>query len=171
MIEEPNKRLDPFEQLLTRNENIVRRWCWRFASGDMARCKDLMQDVYVALWTRRDSLRTGATALQEKAWVRWVCRSVLSHHARKAAPPWVPLADPPEEPEPDSSVQQRELIEELAEAVTPRERELLELLLQGYSIAEAAKRMGMKSESASQMRFRMVQKMKEYNDNRTVTNE
>ena len=89
----------------------------------------------------------------------------------KRRPPWVPLADPPEEPEPDSSVQQRELIEELAEAVTPRERELLELLLQGYSIAEAAKRMGMKSESASQMRFHMVQKMKEYNDNRTVTNE
>ena len=49
----------------------------------------------------------------------------------------------------------------LAEGLNSNERQLLDLLLDGYSTAEAAEKMGMKVHSADQLRYRMIQKMRE----------
>lgn len=112
------------------------------------------------MWRKRESLREGATESEERIWIRWQCRSVAEHRGRRKTPVMVPL-DEQEFHDDTSDAERRELLLSLAEGLNDSERKLLDLLLEGYSTAEAAEKMGMKAHTADQLRYRMIQKMKE----------
>lgn len=121
---------------------------------------DLVQEVLERMWRKRESLREGVSEAEERTWIRWQCRSVVEHRSRRKTPVVVPLEG--QEPVDDTSHEERrELLMSLAEDLGSNERRLLELLLEGYSTTEAAERMGMKPHTVDQLRYRMIQKMKE----------
>ena len=114
--------------------------------------------MLLALWQRRESLRSDANEWQEKAWVRWQCRSVFSHHDRRHRLPVQPLEEEPAAA-PDGESKRRE-IEALAVGLTEAEHHVLQRILDGYTIAEIARELGIKPASVSQTRYRIIQKMR-----------
>lgn len=158
MMADERTRYDDFDRLMMRHQRLIKAMCWWHASGDASVCADLIQDVLLALWQRRDSLRAGANEWQEKAWVRLQCRSVFSHHDRRRRLPMQPLDhDPPAGPDSQSA---RQEIEALAIGLTDAEHLVLQRILDGYSIAEIASELGIKPASVSQTRYRIIQKMR-----------
>lgn len=164
---ETRERYDDFDNLMLRHKTLIRRLCWWHSGGEDALCADLMQEVATALWHYRHTLRPDATAQQERLWVKYHCRSVFSHRRRRHTIETEPLGEQHDTAEPVDS--HRETLEDLATCLTPHEHELLEMLLNGYSVAEIAERMHIKAASVSQLRQRIVIKMREAYEKQTKT--
>ena len=153
-------RYDDFDRLVMRHRRWIRLLCCWYSRGNAADTADLVQEVLERMWRKRESLREGATESEERIWIRWQCRSVAEHHNRRQPPVLVSL-DEQEIVDDTTNVERRELLLSLTEGLNDRERQLLDLLLEGYSTTEAAEKMGMKPHTADQLRFRMIQKMRE----------
>ena len=136
------ERYNDFDGLMLRHKALIRRLCWWHSGGESALCSDLMQEVAIDLWHYRHTLRPDATEQQERLWVKYHCRSVFSHRRRRKKIDTVPLED-------------------LATGLSPHEHQLLEMLLNGYGIGEIAEAMQIKASSASQLRLRVIGKMRE----------
>lgn len=145
--------------LVKRHTEMVRWLCWIYSGGNAALCDDLVQDTMLALWQARGTLRDGASLLEEMAWVRFRCHSVLSHHRRKK---WLETTSMDSiDIAADYADSKRSLIHELSEDLTPHEREVLELMLDGYQTDEIAAKFGIKRRSVNVMRHRIVEKLRE----------
>lgn len=153
-------RYDDFDRLVMRHRRWIRLLCCWYSRGNATDTADLVQEVLERMWRKRESLREEVSESGERAWIRWQCRSVAEHHSRRKTPVMVPLDDQ-EFHDDTSDAERRELLLSLAEGLNDSERQLLDLLLEGYSTAEAAEKMGMKAHTADQLRYRMIQKMKE----------
>ncbi len=161
----PAGRYDEFDRIVHQYSKLIRWLCWMHSGGSESTTADLMQEVLVALWNNIGTLREGATSFQEKAWVRLRCLSELQHQRRRRTVETVSLYEGLEamvSDDVDSELeQQRERIYSLAEGLTEHEREVLDLLLENYSVAEIAAKLGIKPRSVSQLKLRMVEKMKQ----------
>lgn len=152
-------RYEDFDAIVTRHKTLIRRLCWWHADGNSSLCADLMQEAVTALWHYRHTLRPEATAQQERLWVKYHCRSVFSHRRRRKNLDTVPLNEKIDFAEPTNS--HRETIEDLAIGLTLHEHQMLDLLLEGYNIAEIAELMNIKPASASTLRQRIIAKMRQ----------
>ena len=155
----PSPRYTDFDRLVARHRWAIERCCWYYADGDRALCADLVQEVLMVLWHRRDKLSPDMGRVKEHAWVLWQCRSVCGHYHRRKRLVFVPLDESLYLPEAEESC--REQIEEMAVDLSPQERRLLDLLLEGYKIHEIARLMNIKPSSVSQLRYRMIERMRQ----------
>ena len=53
--------------------------CRNAACGDSELCRDLFQEASIRLWQHISELDMNAKPYQQKAWVEWQVRHVLSH--------------------------------------------------------------------------------------------
>ena len=149
------------EHIIENNRRLIERLCISASAGNTELCADLVCECYLWMWHRRGTLRPDAGSLQVKAWVIWQCKSVFSHRMRSARPRHVSLDTLPEKAlASDSGNDHAELLEELAVDLRPRERRMLELLLEGYSTAEIAAMMGISTMAAKTLRHRMIESMR-----------
>ena len=164
-----NDRYDEFDRLVCRYAKMIRWFCWMYSGGDETQTADMVQEVLLALWCRRYSLRMEAPEVQKRAWVRLQCLSVLQHQRRRRRVETVSLEAAElvgrtdgtlQDCENDDTEEQRERLYELAKGLTRHERMLLDLMLENYSVAEIAVIMGIKARSVSQLKQRMLAKMK-----------
>lgn len=162
----PAERYDDFDRLMLRHGKFVRWLCWIYSGGDETRMADLVQEVLLGLWQCRATLRPGANEMQERAWIRWHCRSVLQHLRRRKQVDILTIEqseleamDVPEDV--SETEKQRELLYSLAEGLTEHERTVLEMLMDNYSIEEIAKQLKIKAHSVSQLKLRILEKMRE----------
>lgn len=139
---------------------MIRAICLWHATGGAVECDDLMQDVLLQLWHSRDKLRKGCTAEEERAWVRLMCRSVVSHFHRKKRLTTVSLDESIPVAAPDQK-DHRETIEMLSEGLNDHERHTLRMILDGYEADDIARELGIKKQSVTQLKWRIVQKMKQ----------
>lgn len=95
---------------------------------------------------------------QQRQWVKCRCRGVFSHYRRLRKRTYLPLDD--NIPADDYEANLRETFEELTEGLSPREREVLDLIRKGYKVSEIATRLGIKPRSVSQTQQRIIQRMK-----------
>ena len=155
-----------FEDLINRYRKLVRKLCWRNSSGSVSQCEELVQDCYISIWCHLPSLRPDAHTCQQTAWVVLQCRSVFSHRRRSKPPDWLPIDQQMAEtiPAPDDS-SHRELIEEYAADLAPNERNLLDLILEGYGQKEIAEKLKMSIEAVKKMRQRLIKKMQKTKNN------
>lgn len=152
---------DPFDELLKRHRPMVWRMCWISAHGNYERCRDLVQEVSIALWRHFDQLRPDATLQEERAWVRWQTRSVLDFQRRMQRP--APLSLTPgmaDMQAADDILEQQEELEELMSTLNDDERRMLRLQLEGYRADEIAEAMGLKRDAVYQRLHRVVGKMR-----------
>ena len=158
-------RYDDFDRLINHHGKLVRWLCWIYSGGNESLTADLMQEVLLDLWQNRGSLRSGVGEAQERAWVRFRCRSTLQHIRRKKKIDTVPMSQRVLEMmdigEGMGEVEaQRDLLRSLAVGLTDHERTVLEMLMDNYSVGEIAERLNIKAKSVSQLKLRIIEKMK-----------
>lgn len=152
---------DPFDELLKRHRPMVWRMCWISARGNYERCRDLVQEVSIALWRHFGQLRPDATLQEERAWVRWQTRSVLDFQRRMQRPTPLPLTPGMADLQAaDDILEQQEELEELMSTLNDDERRMLQLQLEGYRADEIAEAMGLKRDAVYQRLHRAVVKMR-----------
>ncbi|MBQ6741112.1 MAG: sigma-70 family RNA polymerase sigma factor [Bacteroidales bacterium] len=152
---------DPFDELLKRHRPMVWRMCWISAHGNYERCRDLVQEVSIALWRHFGQLRPDATLQEERAWVRWQTRSALDFQRRMQRPTPLPLTPGMADLQAaDDILEQHEELEELMSTLNDDERRMLRLQLEGYRADEIAEAMGLKRDAVYQRLHRVVGKMR-----------
>lgn len=152
---------DSFNELLKRHRPMVWRMCWISAHGNYERCRDLVQEVSIALWRHFGRLRPDATLQEERAWVRWQTRSVLDFQRRMQRPTPLPLTPGMADMQAaDDILEQQEELEELMSTLNDDERRMLRLQLEGYRADEIAEAMGLKRDAVYQRLHRVVGKMR-----------
>lgn len=152
---------DPFDELLKRHRPMVWRMCWISAHGNYERCRDLVQEVSIALWRHFGQLRPDATLQEERAWVRWQTRSALDFQRRMQRPTPLPLTPGMADLQAaDDILEQQEELEELMSTLNDDERRMLRLQLEGYRADEIAEAMGLKRDAVYQRLHRVVGKMR-----------
>lgn len=156
-------RYSDFDALVGRHRRMIRAICLWHATGGAVECDDLVQEVLTSLWRYRHTLREGASPGEEKAWVRWHCRSVISHMRRRKQVETTRLDDD-QLPATNVEDDHRATIAELATDLTAHEQQVLQMILDGYQTEEIAERLGIKTRSVAQTRWRIVQKMKLKNE-------
>lgn len=154
-----NARYDDFDRMVQRHSSLIRQLCWWHASGRSDECADLVQECLIALWHYRHTLRPGATQGQERQWVKYHCRSVFSHQDAKQRP-WLASLDEASALAQEDPSDDRERIEEMAQHLSDYEHRVLNLILDGYSVGDIANLLGIKARSVSQIRFRIIEKMR-----------
>jgi RNA polymerase sigma factor (sigma-70 family) len=125
---------DTFNRLFRTYGAIVWSMCKNASHDDYERCRDLFQDVSVRLWLHIGDLRQDAMPHEEKAWVEWQTRHVLSH-SRK---PRDMEHNLPELPDDDTAAEaeRRTLVADLMAQLQDEDRQLMQMRLEGYSADE-----------------------------------
>lgn len=136
--------------------------CWVRSRGNYERCRDLLQEVSIALWLHMDKLEECVKPSQERAWVRWQTRSTLDHLHRGLQLPTLPLT--PEvantlRVEQDSVSDEEK--EELFSLLGSDERRIMQLQMEGYRADEIAEVLGLKRDAVYQRMHRAVVKMRQ----------
>lgn len=153
---------DQFNELIAKHKSLIENLCIRRASGDYHRCAELKQECYISIWKHANSLRPNASPTQESLWVYWQCRSVFSRlrYLRRAFQ-FIPLEDDMADTiaEPDNS-HLHDLIESMADTLTPHERKAFLLMADGYNPDDMAHALGIKTHSATQLRYRILIKLR-----------
>lgn len=151
----------PFNELLQRHRTMVWRMCWVGAWGNYERCRDLVQEVSIALWRHFDQLRPDASPQEKRAWVRWQTRSVIDFQRRLQKPPSLPLSDClADTVVAEDLADQKEELERLMETLSDDERCMLQLQLEGYRADEIAEALGLNRDAVYQRMHRAVGKMR-----------
>ena len=152
-------RQSRYTELLKRHLPMVWRGCWVRARGNYERCRDLVQEVSIALWLHLDQLRTDVSPKEEKAWVWWMTRTTLDHLHRSQQLPLQALTEAIAEtiPDADNSAVEED-IEELMAALSPEEQQLVRLHIEGYRADEIAETLGLGRDTVYQRMHRALGK-------------
>ena len=155
------ERHSAYAELLRRHRAMVWRMCWLRARGDWEQCRDLVQEVSVALWMHLGELRTGITSAEERAWVRCVTRSALDHKTRKRRVETLPLTPMHEESIADEDRQsQKEDIDDMMASLSHDEQRIMQLRLEGFRANEIASIMGLSNDAVYQRIHRIAVKLR-----------
>lgn len=123
---------------MQRHREAVWHVCWRYAKGDRARCENMVQEVWIALWLRFDELKTDVTEWEQRAWVKRITRSVLVDLYRRSEPEPEKLTPTLINILPDVSVDYAESIDDLMVSLTDDEERMMRMRLEGYDAQEIA---------------------------------
>ena len=150
-----------YSALMQRHRRRVWSMCWLYSDGDWERCRDLVQEVTISLWQHYGKLREGANYFEERAWVVWHTRTVLNHLHRKRHNVYEPLT-----PERANSLVvnpdiQDSITDELLAELSPADRRLVELRMEGYKASEIADELGIGRDAVYQRLHRIVEKLRD----------
>lgn len=146
---------------MRRHQKTVWRVCYDFARGDIPRCEDMVQEVWIMLWLKFDTM-TGRSEWQQRVWVRRVTRSVLVDLYRREHPPLEPINATMEETVATESSDVAERIDDLFVALTPDEQRLMHMRLEGYTAEEIASSLNIEQNAVYQRVNRIMNKLRQY---------
>ncbi len=152
-------RYGDFDALVARHQGLIRSLCWWYAGGDGERTADLMQEVLAHLWHYRHTLRSDASAAQERQWVRLHCRSVFEHLRRRPQVETVPMEEALHVAAEDTSA--RDAIDRLTDGLNAQEHRVLELVLDGYTDGEIGEVLHVGTAEARRLHAAVIEKMKQ----------
>jgi RNA polymerase sigma factor (sigma-70 family) len=163
-----------FEMLVGRHRGLIRKLCWWRSSGDEVLCDDLIQECYLAIWLHFASLRADVAKLQETAWVVWQCRSVFSHRERKSEyEEWdtrlEELGKEIADEDVHASNEAHEILDDIAQVLTPEEQRLFALVRQDLTDLEIAERLHLKPRTVREKQRAIIEKMRKQLHDRTKT--
>jgi RNA polymerase sigma factor (sigma-70 family) len=161
MADRSRQQYDAYCAFIERHRETVWRTCYRFAKGNRAACEDMVQEVWIMLWLKFDTM-TSRTEWQQRVWVRRVTRSVLVDLYRREHPPLEPITAEMEETVAAESSDVAERIDDLFAALTPDEQRLMRMRLDGYSAEEIATEFGIVPNAVYQRVNRIMNKLRNY---------
>lgn len=150
---------EQFGRLMERHKGTVHRLCVLYSDSDEQLCRDLMQEAVTCMWMnyrRREGLLWEAA---QGAWVYWQTMHGISHalRGRRLRDRNVVLAEVDLAEEQHS---EEALVDELAADLAERERQLLQLLRQGYRNEEIAEMMDISLSTLKRLRRSMLEGMR-----------
>lgn len=161
MEQHSRQRYEDYKSFMRRHQKTVWRVCYDFAHGDIPRCEDMVQEVWIMLWLKFDTM-TSRAEWQQRVWVRRVTRSVLVDLYRHEHPPLEPITAEMEETVAAESSDVAERIDDLFAILTPDEQRLMRMRLDGYSAEEIAASFGIVPNAVYQRVNRIMNKLRNY---------
>ncbi|MBR5091913.1 MAG: sigma-70 family RNA polymerase sigma factor [Bacteroidales bacterium] len=161
MEQHSRQRYEDYKSFMRRHQATVWRVCYDFARGDIPRCEDMVQEAWIILWLKFDTM-TGRSEWQQRVWVRRVTRSVLVDLYRREHPPLEPINATMEETVATESSDVAERIDDLFVALTPDEQRLMRMRLDGYSAKEIAAEQKIENNAVYQRVNRIMNKLRQY---------
>ena len=159
MEQHSRQRYEDYKSFMRRHQ--VWRVCYDFARGDIPRCEDMVQEVWIMLWLKFDTM-TGRSEWQQRVWVRRVTRSVLVDLYRKKHPDLEPITIEMEETVATEENDVAERIDDLFSVLTPDEQRLMHMRLEGYSAEEIAAGLKIEPNAVYQRVNRIMNKLRQY---------
>lgn len=155
-------RNEAYTELLLRHRNMIWRMCWVRSCGNRELCRDLVQEVSIALWLHFRDLLPEASRAEERAWVYWITRTAINHQLRKPSVETMLLTPDQEENLSDgSSLRDKEDIEDMLASLSPDEQRMLRLRMEGYKADEIASILEMNRDAVYQRMHRAVAKVRQ----------
>lgn len=145
-----------FNGMVLRHKGLLFAVCRRYARRGLEE-EDLLQEVLVVLWERREVLMSIASTRQQASWMWRVARSTCVDLLRKG-PPSYPVPENFDMPEEDTTLHRdlRELIALLPEP----DRSIVTLHLEGYEYKEIGKKLGMTKNNIGIRLMRIKERLK-----------
>lgn len=147
---------EPFEATLTRYRGLLFTVCRRYSSRGTP-MEDLLQEVSIALWQRREKLESITLAPQQAAWVWRVARSTCIDILRRS-PEYASL-DENYDAVDDRNPELDALHEQIA-LLTEPDRTIANLHLQGYNYEEIGQQVGLTANNISVKLVRIKEKLR-----------
>jgi RNA polymerase sigma factor (sigma-70 family) len=165
MEQHSRQRYEDYKSFMRRHQEAVWRVCYDFAHGDIPRCEDMVQEVWIMLWLKFDAM-TSRTEWQQRVWVRRVTRSVLVDLYRKNKfNPLSNASDLSKHSDLSDTTDNADLaerIDDLFAALIPDEQHLMRLRLEGYSAEEIAAELKIEPNAVYQRVNRIMNKLRAY---------
>ncbi len=161
MEQHSRQRYEDYKSFMRRHQKTVWRVCYDYAHGDIPRCEDMVQEVWIMFWLKFDTM-TGRSEWQQRVCVRRVTRSVLVDLYRKKHPELEPVTEEMAETVFTEESDVAERIDDLFSALTPDEQHLMRMRLEGYSAEEIAARLKMEPNAVYQRVNRIMNKLRQY---------
>ena len=149
-----------FQQLMERHKRMIRRMCVLYSDGDEQLCRDLIQEAVAGMWLNFSERQTRMWSGAQGAWVYWQTRHYVSHAVRDWHLRERRAGCGGEAAKEEGHVAEENLVDEFAADLQGRERQLLELLRQGYRYEEIAERMDVSLATVKRIRASMVDGMR-----------
>ena len=167
MEQHSRQRYEDYKSFMRRHQQTVWRVCYDFARGDIPRCEDMVQEVWIMLWLKFYTM-TSRSEWQQRVWVRRVTRSVLVDLYRREAgnADVIVCLEDLNEDIVDVDVRAprdvAECIDDLFAALTPDEQRLMRMRLDGYSSEEIAAEFKIEPNAVYQRVNRIMNKLRAY---------
>ena len=151
------KHTDTFDELVLRHRRLLFSVCHRYARRGME-ADDLLQEVMLTLWHRREQLLSIGSAPQQAAWMWRVARSTCVDLLRRSAPSY-PAPEDYDAPVEDHS--QHEALMELITQLPEPDRTVVTLHLEGYDYREIGQRTGLGKSNVGVRLMRIKEKLRQ----------
>ena len=160
MEQHSRQRYEDYKSFMRRHQKTVWHVCYDYAHGDIPRCEDMVQEVWIMLWLKFDTM-TGRSEWQQRVWVRRVTRSVLVDLYRKKRHELEPFTEEMAESVAIEDIDVAERIDDLFSALTPDEQRLMRMRLEGYSAEEIAAELKIEANAVYQRVNRIMNKLRQ----------
>ncbi|MBR1549949.1 MAG: sigma-70 family RNA polymerase sigma factor [Bacteroidales bacterium] len=150
--------MSTFEHILQRHRGLIFSVCQRY-SRQGATADDLVQEVTLTLWQRREQLMAITIAPRQTAWIWRVARSTCIDILRRT-PPTYPLPeayDPPDNLDSSHSHHLHQLIQLLEEP----DRTIIRRHIEGYNYEEIAQQTGLTANNISVRLVRIKERLRQ----------
>lgn len=155
------QRYEDYKAFMRRHHTVVWRVCYDFAHGDIPRCEDMVQEVWIMLWLKFDTM-TAHSEWQQRVWVRKVTHNVLVDLYRHEHPTLEPITAEMEETIAAESSDVAESIDDFLSCLTPDEQHLMRMRLDGHTTEEIATEFGIEQNAIYQRVNRIMKKLRQY---------
>lgn len=136
--------------------------CWVRSGGNRELCRDLVQEVSIALWLHFKDLIPEASRGEERAWVYWVTRTAINHQLRKPSIETMLLTPDQADCLSDgASMHDKEDIDDLLASLSPDEQRMMRLRMEGYKTDEIASILELNRDTVYQRMHRAVVKVRQ----------
>lgn len=145
-----------FNGIVLRHKGLLFAVCRRYARRGLEE-EDLLQEVLVVLWERREVLMSIASTRQQASWMWRVARSTCVDLLRKE-PPSYPVPENFDAPDEETTLH-RDLHELIALLPEP-DCSIVTLHLEGYEYKEIGKKLGMTKNNVGIRLMRIKERLK-----------
>lgn len=145
-----------FNGIVLRYKGLLFAVCRRYARRGLDE-EDLLQEVLVVLWERREKLMSIPSTPQQASWMWGVARSTCVDLLRKE-PPSYPVPENSDMPDEDTTLH-RDLHELIARLPEP-DRSIVTLHLEGYEYKEIGRKLGMTKNNIGIRLMRIKERLK-----------
>ena len=151
------KGQDTFVEVMLRYRGLLFSVCRRHQRDGLG-VDDLLQEVQIELWNRREQLLTIGPAPRQAAWIWRVARSTCIDLLRRSPSP-TPLPDDYDTPAEDTTL--HDTLHELIAQLPEPDRTIVTMHLEGYDYTEIGKAVGMTKNNIGVRLMRIKEKLKQ----------
>ncbi len=153
-------RYEAYCAFMKRHRQVVWSVCMHYAHSDRELCRDMVQDVWLALWLRFEKLHTNAPEWQQVIWLQRTARSVVLDIYRRDKLVTETLSDKYDEMLEDRQSEYAEIIDDFMAHLSPYEQQLLQMRLDGYNATEIGAALGIERNNVYQRMYRIIKKLR-----------